>query len=297
MADINVPGIGPVKPVYLAGAAVVGVGGALYLVKRHKADTGAAASASSAPLAAADGTAGGDPYPADGTTGNPSDPYSTDPSTGETYGDEGSGYGYSAAEAAALQDYGSGGFLGDTGTSSGSSGTAASSPPATPQAWAQQVVSVLSGLGWGTQAVAAAVGAYIAGQSLTADEASIIQVALSEVPYPGSAPPVKVGSSTPSAAKPHAPTGLHSSPGPTTATVGFSAVSGATTYQVRAWDASRSPVTVIYDNTSADRSRTIPGLKPATKYGWHVAGINSAGEGAYSTEAHFTTSAAKAAGK
>lgn len=62
-------------------AVVLGVGGVIGLIiwERHKQSKQAAAS----PAAAGTGQ-----YPPDGTTGDPSDPYSTDPATGQTYGDE-----------------------------------------------------------------------------------------------------------------------------------------------------------------------------------------------------------------
>ena len=192
MANVKIPGIGEVPRGWaIAGAAGGGLF-AIYLYRRQKSAS-AASSAATTPGSAAgypagypSGLIGGDPYPPDGTTGNPSDPYSTDPTSGETYGDEASGYGGQSPYG------GYGGYGGYPPYNPNPNPNPGPTTPTTPQEWAQQAVQTLGGLGWSQQTVAEACGAYIAGQELSADQASIIQVALSEVPYPGTAPPVKV---------------------------------------------------------------------------------------------------------
>lgn len=202
MADVHVPLIGSIPKWGL----YAGIGGSalvvVYVIRSRKSAASSATTASAAGNSgvAPSGELGGDPYPPDGTTGNPSDPYSTDPSTGETYGDEDSGYGAYDADAgldAELADQDTGEGATTTTTATGSTA------PATPQEWVQDVTTTLSGLGWDSQTVATACGAYIAGQTLTADQASIIQTALAEVPYPGTAPPVKTSQASPTVKVPN----------------------------------------------------------------------------------------------
>jgi hypothetical protein len=87
-------------------------------------------------------------------------------------------------------------------------------------------------------------------------------------------------------AKPHAPRGL-SVAGITDsrATVKWDSVAAATKYRVRVWHGSD----VIHDATEQQTAQNITGLKPKTEYGWHVAGVNAAGTGAWSAQNHFTT--------
>ena len=85
-------------------AVYAGVGGAavavIYYYRKKSSASGAVTAA-----AAATST---DQYPPDGTTGDPSDPYSVDPATGQTYGDEAAGSGgtYGAFSAAGTSDQG-----------------------------------------------------------------------------------------------------------------------------------------------------------------------------------------------
>lgn len=83
--DIKLPVGGKVpKKAAAGGVAVVGLlVGAYYLRKRKATAAGPQAVSPTA----------SDQYPPDGTQGNPQDPYSTDPATGQTYGDEATGSG------------------------------------------------------------------------------------------------------------------------------------------------------------------------------------------------------------
>lgn len=88
MADLNgnvkVPVVGTVpKKTAAAGVAVTVVLIVVYYVRKKNSSASAAQQAATAT----------DQYPPDGTTGNPQDPYSTDPATGQTYGDEAAGSG------------------------------------------------------------------------------------------------------------------------------------------------------------------------------------------------------------
>ena len=84
---VNVPVAGKLPKKELAiGGAAVGILIVVYYVRGRK-------SASSAATAAAGSASSSNQYPPDGTVGNPSDPYSTDPATSQTYGNEAAGSG------------------------------------------------------------------------------------------------------------------------------------------------------------------------------------------------------------
>jgi hypothetical protein len=185
MADIvKVPGIKKPLPKMAVVAGVAGVGVAIVLYYRSKKSPAAAGGA-----AAATAT---DQYPPDGTTGDPSDPYSTDPATGQTYGDEtvGSGgtLGAFGADAASGMYYdpatGAYDLTSPYGTTP--SGSAGGPPFATNQAWAAYAESVLSDTSPG--ALAAALGLYLDGQPVSAAQKTLIFQArgvAGEVPVPG----------------------------------------------------------------------------------------------------------------
>jgi hypothetical protein len=98
--DVKVPLVGEV-PKKAAAAGLVGVGILIVIHYVRKSQAAPAATAA----AAATGTS---QYPPDGTVGNPDDPYSTDPATGQTYGNEASGsggaYGAYSADAGDVGD-------------------------------------------------------------------------------------------------------------------------------------------------------------------------------------------------
>jgi hypothetical protein len=202
VSDIHIPGLGNI-PKGWAVTLGIGAAGVVFVAYRHyksqaataAPSTTAANGTSSSGVTSASGETSGDPYPPDGTTGNANDPYSTDPSTGETYGDEGSYGGYGAA-----QDAGEGYYPATTTTATATTPTATANPT-TAQQWVAQAQTVLTGLGYSAETVASALGQYVAGMQLSAANANIAQIALSEVPYPGTAPPVRVAQSSP------APTG------------------------------------------------------------------------------------------
>lgn len=85
--EVKLPGGAKVSKKAAAGGLVVVVTliGVYYWKKRSSASSAAAIGAAAATTT--------DQYPPDGTTGDPSDPYSTDPATGQTYGDEAAGTG------------------------------------------------------------------------------------------------------------------------------------------------------------------------------------------------------------
>lgn len=84
--DVQIPAVGKVPRTAAAGGvAVVAVLIGVYYYRKHQSASATATAASSATST--------NQYPPDGTTGNPDDPYSTDPATGQTYGDESAGSG------------------------------------------------------------------------------------------------------------------------------------------------------------------------------------------------------------
>lgn len=219
---VNVPHVGT----FPKAAVVIGVGGVIGLIVYEKRKQSKAASAPST----APGTAAGDPYPPDGTTGNPSDPYSLDPSTNQTYGDEAAGYSAAAGGLGSLYGTGYGGYGGVTGYGTagsaygwdgtygnpndpysmdpstgltygaeGSYGTAGGTPAGPPFStnaqWSQYVLNYFSTNQFGDLAgMTTAIGLYLAGQAVDAQQATYIHDATAiggtpPVAGPGNFPP------------------------------------------------------------------------------------------------------------
>lgn len=186
---VTIPGTGKKVPKW---AAAAGLGGTAILIilyyRQHKA--GAAA-----PAAAA-GSAG--QYPPDGTTGDPSDLYSTDPATGQTYGDEATGSGGSFGLAGGVGGIGGDGdFPWDgtynnpsdpdsldtsTGTTFGQEGTSPGitgqgGPPfSTNSQWSNWVIGQLTSQNPNTDtgALTDALGLYLAGQQVEPAQKTLI---------------------------------------------------------------------------------------------------------------------------
>ena len=197
--DFKVPVVGEVpKVLVLGGGLVVGV---LVFVHFRNSSSGSAAAASSP-------ASGTDPYPPDGTVGNPGDPNSTDPATGETYGDEQAAAGDTAAGIGDEGDFGdlgaglgdeypwdgttgnpndpysldpsSGETYGDEGDFGGSSEADTGGPPFVSNAawdqYAEQYLTSTVGLDSGT--VSDALGLYLDGSKVTTAQQQIIEEAL-----------------------------------------------------------------------------------------------------------------------
>jgi hypothetical protein len=173
MADVHIPGIGNIPKGW--AYAGLGVGGiAAFVIYRKSSGSTAADTSTAAGTSTADDTTG------DGDL---------DPLTGYPEGSE-EDEDALASEGYTGQDTGVGDEVTPTTTTTATS-------PTTPQAWAEQVESVLPGFGFNEYNVASACGRYIGGLSLDANQANIIQTALGEVPYPGTAPPVKTSQPKP----------------------------------------------------------------------------------------------------
>lgn len=182
MADtIKVPGIKEPLPKWAVWGGVGGVGVLIviyYRKQQNNAAAGSSASTGSTGLASG-GLLSGDTstsYPWDGTYGNPSDPYSQDPSTGQTYGNE--GY--------------YGGF-GVTGT--GSTGGVNGPPFSNNSSWSayalQQLTQTAS---FNANNVAEALGLYLDGQVLDKNQQDLVYAAIGvagpvPVAGPGGFPP------------------------------------------------------------------------------------------------------------
>ena len=206
--DFKVPVIGEVPKVLVVGGGLV-VGVLVFIHFRNSSSSSSAAAA-----AGSSATSGSDPYPPDGTVGNPEDPNSTDPATGMTYGDE-----QVAAANTAGGDSGEfddGGDLGDTGDEypwdgttgnpndpysmdpatgetygdegdfGGSSSGSGGPPFLSNAAWSQYAEQYLTAtVGEDAGTVSAALGPYIAGGKVTTAQQSIIEQAIA---YAGNPP-------------------------------------------------------------------------------------------------------------
>jgi len=303
MADtINLFGSQVKRGYVIAGGAVVAAAiGYGWWKNRHQAPANTAAAATpSTP-----GTPAGGSYPPDGTTGDPSDPYSTDPSTGQTYGSEGQfagGYGLPGG----VGGYGYGGGYDGYGTSAYPPGTTGGVAQYTTNGqWAQATEDYLvNTVGASATVVAAALGKYITGQALTSDQVSVVEqaIAFSGSPpvngvdgyppnmrqAPAPAPPPSSGGGgsgggsgggggqkpPPAPKAPATPSGVSASgAGPTGFGVRWNAVSGATQYRVRVTYQGQLAGQVTTGGTSTG----ISGLAPNRTYTVHVAAGNSAG--------------------
>lgn len=167
MPDVHVPGIGNVPRGGLIAGMVLGVGGGLYLWYKHKENASA-------------------------TT--------TTPNTGYGYGNQYGygGYGYSNPafnEPYISGEYGYGGAYG-YGIGEGY-GVGSSTPPTTPvqlattnAAWAQAAENYLVNTGdYDAATVAAALGVYIAGSTVSTAQQSIVEAAIAFEGYPPDAGP------------------------------------------------------------------------------------------------------------
>lgn len=202
--DVGLPGGGKVsKKAAIAGVAVVVVLVIYYYAKKSSSSASSATTAASTT----------DQYPPDGTTGNPSDPYSTDPATGQTYGNEmaGSGtfgaYGSLAGGSGGNYDPYSGMYYDPatgqydlsapyTGTTQSPYLTAGGPPFASNSAWSDWVIQELAAQNTSidTGALTNALGVYLAGQPVTAAQKTLIFDAIAiggdpPVAGPGGYPP------------------------------------------------------------------------------------------------------------
>ena len=190
--DVTVPVAGKVpKKAAAGGVLIVGVLIVVYYVRKK--------GSSSAGTAAANAATSANQYPPDGTTGNPDDPYSTDPATGETYGDESvgsGGYGaYSGGgdDSAVTDTYpwdgttgneddpysldpGTGITYGDEGLATGGTNSTGGPPFANNSDWEVWVTSELeeTDTSINTDDLTQALGLYLNGQPVSAAQKVLI---------------------------------------------------------------------------------------------------------------------------
>lgn len=173
--DAQLPVVGKTKKsILVGGGAVVGILVIIYYVRKKNS--------SSAQQSASQASSSTDQYPPDGTTGDPNDPYSTDPSTGQTYGNEtvGSGGTYGAYESGSVYGTGTGnGIVGYDSSGSpvyapgyqptGTSGTTSGPPFANNASWSNWVIAQAqtNNPNIDIAAFTDALGLYLGGQPLT----------------------------------------------------------------------------------------------------------------------------------
>lgn len=174
--DVPIVGKQP-KKLMVGGGLVVGVLVVVYYVRKKKTAAVPPAATTS------------DQYPPDGTVGNPSDLYSTDPATNQTYGDEAAGsggtygaYGNGAASGqyydptTGAYDLSSPYGTGGTGVSSGNPATPGGPPFANNAAWADWVIQELQAqnVNLDVGALTDALGIYLNGQVPTPAQKTLI---------------------------------------------------------------------------------------------------------------------------
>lgn len=283
--SVKLPGIGQVPKAAVA-VGVVGVGGAIWYYRTHHSSAGTAAASS-----------GTDPYPPDGTVGDPTDLYSTDPATGTTYGDEAAGYiapgvgasgglggttgagdpypwdgTYNNPSDPYSMDTSTGTTYGDEGgASSGNTGQGGGPPFSTNSQWSQYVLQYFSENGYGSiPSRTDAIGKYLAGQEVDSQEEGWVNEAIAVGGPPpvagasGYPPSIRVsGSKTGVTGKAVNPVkGLKATARTTQADLKWDAAKGATGYLVTV---TRGKTTVSSTKVSGT-STTLHHLKQGTHY-------------------------------
>jgi hypothetical protein len=176
---VDVPVVGKQsKKLVIGGGAVVGMLVVVYYVRKKN---GAPATAPAGSVT--------DQYPPDGTTGNSSDLYSTDPATGQTYGDEAAGSGGtlgafgSGAASGQYYDPSTGAYdlsspygTGGTGVNSGNPATPGGPPFANNAAWTDWAIQELQAqnVNLDVGALTDALGVYLQGLVPTPAQKTLI---------------------------------------------------------------------------------------------------------------------------
>jgi endoglucanase len=99
---------------------------------------------------------------------------------------------------------------------------------------------------------------------------------------PNTPPPTPASPAKPT----RAPSGVHTTDiTKTTATVAWGKISSATSYRVQV----HAGGDIIHDSTASGTQAALSGLKAGHTYNWHVAAVNSAGQGPWSGPVTFKT--------
>lgn len=141
--------------------------------------------------------------------------------------------------------------------------------------WTQRAVELLGNAGYDSAVVYAALGEFLARQSLDKTEATIARAALAaagQPPVNGPYSVIEAAAATPEATL-KAPTGLKvTSTSPTSVTLAWSPVTGAASYGIYRSGAGANSV------RSNDADGQIAGLQPNTSYQFQVVAIGSTGK-------------------
>jgi len=294
-SDVNVPGLGrtgkgTILAVLIAGAAVGG-----YLILHKKKTTPATTQQPANQYG----------YGGYGTYGYRTYGYGNPP--GEYFG-----YGYAPdeglGEAIPLSDlYGYASEYGYAGGVAGS--TTGGAAPTTNAQWTQAALTALTGEGYSATTVLAALGLYLTGGQLNANQEAIVNAAIASEGYPpvsganGYPPAMNVSTSTGQSGSSGSGTGTSSGPtsgtpakagpisnlqatkvGSTTATVSWNATSGATggySYIVTNLKTGKASAPKTISGTSVN----LTGLTSKTSYNFGVQGL----PGGAGDNIHFTT--------
>lgn len=278
-----------VKTPVAVGLAAGGILAAVLVYRARKKAAGSSpGSSSTAPAAASPISIGGDPYPPDGTTGNPSDPYSTDPATGQTYGDESHGGGFA--------NFGSFGNSGEFGTGSPAAGGFTSNAQ-----WAQAAEQYITQNEQANpETVGNALGKYITGQVTSDSQQGVIEQAIAFEGYPpvngpdGFPPSIRLhppahhhGPGHPDHDKPNRPPAdLRAAVDGRSAELSWHKVTGATSYEL---DVRRERGGQTYRGRVHGERHRLNNLARHTQFVWTVAAVNDDGTGPAAPEHRFET--------
>jgi hypothetical protein len=282
VADLKLPLVGPVSKKWAVIVLVASAGTVGYIVLRRRSAAASAASTASS-----------------GGTASSSD---IDPLTGDVAGSAQDQADLAAMQAGGYDDEDlADGGLGDYGGYLAATPAAATIPGAggftTNGEWAQQAETDLGGIGIDQTTLAAALGAYLTGRSLTADQQSLVDQAIAEENYPpvsgadGYPPAMRTGGTAPSPVsgipatnKPAGtPPNIRVSVSGTTAHITWGAEGGegggaATSYNIQV-----TPKDASAHNIGNRTSYSVGGLKKSTSYQVHISAQNSSGTGPVGT--------------
>jgi len=174
---VAVPGMGKVPK----REAEIGLGLVVILIIVYYVRS--KSSSSTTTTAAAVAATATDQYPPDGTVGNPQDPYSTDPATGQTYGDEAAGSGgtygaYGSGAASGMYyDPATGAYDLTSPYGTTPSGSTTTGPPfSSNSAWSSYVITTMeaNNPNQDVGALTDALGLYLNGQPVDAAQKTLI---------------------------------------------------------------------------------------------------------------------------
>jgi hypothetical protein len=166
-----------------------------------------------------------------------------------------------------MGDSATGGALDVTGNNGATTTDGTNGAITTNAQWSQQAVELLSEAGYDATTVYAALGAFLAGQSLTPDQATIARAALAAAGQPPVGGPFTVREQAATQTNLPAPTGLKSdSQTSSTVHLTWSAVTGAAGYDIYRSDTGSTVVGVGTSN-----SGSVAGLEPNKSYTFTVA--------------------------